>query len=493
MTENKESILVVDDEEIIRSGCQEILELNGYNVDLAVDGEDGLKKIKKNDYDLVLTDIMMPKMDGMELLEEIKKSGKEPVTIVITGYATIENAIDAGRKGAFDYIPKPFNPDEMLAKVERGLKQHQHLHEVAKLREEHDRNLLECSNERARTLTIINSMSEGVIATNRQNQLVLMNPMAMKMLHLKDRRVIGDTVDKILKDEELIKTISTSLDNVISSLNAIRLEFDTADGRVLQANITPIIDEHKECIGTVTVLIDITEGKKVEKMKSDFVKYVSHELKAPLGAIEGYLDLILEGITADNPEKGREMIQRSRDRAEELINLINDLLDLSRVDRKKSTKEMKPTDIRPLLKETIDFYQSEAREKSIAISLVCADNLEYIRGNEEDLARLFSNLVSNAIKYTSENGKVEIRANRTNSHIKVDIRDTGMGISKQALANIFDEFYRAENVLQQKISGTGLGLSIAKKIAEDHHGDIEVQSKENEGSTFTVTFPILEE
>lgn len=491
MVKTKGKILIVDDEEIIRSGCKHILELNGYSVDLAEDGQSGLKKILHKEYDLVLTDIMMPKMDGMQLLDEIKKTGKEIVTIVITGYATLESAIDAGRKGAFDYLPKPFNPDEMLAKVERGFEQRDHLREIARLREERDSNLLQCSNERARTLTIINSMSEGVIAINLQRQIVLVNPMASKMLRLSEHRIIGTTIDTIIRNPELKITIIESLDQVESTLCCTRLEFDTVYGRALQASITPIIDENKHCVGSVTVLIDITEEKKIEKMKSDFVKYVSHELKAPLGAIQGYLDIILDGIIASNPEKEKEMLQKARDRAIGAKNLINDLLDLSRIDRKKSLKKWIPVSVADILNEGIEFYKERIEKKSLNMVINIEKNLPMILGNREDLSRLFANLTSNATKYTPEQGSVTIEAKQTNSHIKIIISDTGIGIAKEELTHIFDDFYRAENALSKNITGTGLGLSIAKKIVEDHHGYIDVTSTVNEGSVFTITLPLV--
>ncbi|MBN1482955.1 response regulator [candidate division KSB1 bacterium] len=490
-TEGK--ILIIDDEEVIRSGCRQILEMSGYSVDEAENGLVGLDKIKKNDYDIVLTDIMMPEMDGMQLLEETSRLQKEMVIIVITGYATLENAITAGRKGAYDYLPKPFNPDELLAKIERGMEHRLHLHEVQMLREERDRNMLECSNERARTLTIINSMSEGVIAINRQGQIVLINPMASKIMRLSEGRAIGHTFDEIIRNPDLKKSIVDSLQEVQEDLKTTRLQFDTIYGRAIEASITPIIDENKECIGTVAVLIDVTEEKKIEKMKSDFMSYVAHELKAPLGAIEGYLNLIIDGIMAGKPETEREMIIRSRDRAHALIALINDLLDLSRIDRKKSLKEMRDLDIGEVVRETVDFYRNRADSKSQILQLDIDDNVPVIRGNREDLSRLFANLISNAIKYTPAQGKVTVNVKRTNSHIRVQVIDTGIGISREAQKNIFDEFYRAQNAVAKKITGTGLGLSIAKKIAEDHHGYIDVQSEENVGSTFQVTLPILKE
>ena len=487
----KRKILIVDDEEVIRSGCRQILEMSGYAVDEAVNGTDGLAKARQNDYDVLLTDILMPEMDGMQMLEEINRLGKDVIIIIITGYATIENAINAGRKGAFDYLPKPFNADELLAKVERAVNHHQHLAEMRRLREEHDRNLLECSNERARTLTIINSMSEGVIATNRHNQVVLMNPMASKLMHLGGTRTIGRHIEEIIRDSELQKTIIANLQDVTTTLAGKRMEFETYWNRTLLVSMTPIIDERTECIGAVSVLSDITEEKKLEKVKSDFVSYVAHELKAPLGAIEGYLNIIIDGIVAANPDKEREMLLKSRDRARGLIALINDLLDLSRIDRKRSMKEMAAVNVAELLQETVDFYRNRADAKLLRLSMVAEAGLPPVRGNKEDLSRMFANLVSNAIKYTPENGQVSITAKQADAHVRVSVSDSGIGISEEAQKHIFDEFYRAPNALEKKITGTGLGLAIAKKIVEDHHGEITVESRENIGSTFRVHLPIM--
>jgi len=484
-------ILVVDDEEIIRIGCLRILEDSTFHVDLAENGRVGLDKVKADAYDLVLLDLMMPEMGGMELLDEIQKLDPKIVCIIITGFATIETAVDAVKKGAYDYLPKPFTPDEFRAKVNRGLEKRRLILEAEKLREERDRNLLECSNEKTRTLSIVSCMSEGLIATNRMGQIVLINPSALKMLRLKDTRVIGKTVDGLLGNPDLEKNIAETLERVTKTATLTRLEISTSDGRFLQPNITPILDDNGERLGTVTVLLDITEEKKVEKMKSDFVRLVSHELKAPIGAIEGYLNLIIDGLTANNPEKEKEIIKRSRDKAESLLELINDLLDLSRTERKATSKVMAPVDLPEILKETINFYQNEAKAKSISLQMTFAEQLPKILGSAEDLARLFANLVSNAIKYTPENGGVNIRAERRNSHLAISVQDTGIGISKEDLTKIFDEFYRAKNAISKKISGTGLGLSIAQKIAEEHKGYIEVESEPNKGSTFRVALPII--
>ena len=486
-------VLVVDDDEVSRIGCERILKMCKYDVDMAQDGVEGLEKLGKQSYDLVVTDLMMPRMDGMEFLEEIRKIDEKIVPIVITGYATIENAVDAVKKGAYDYLAKPFTPDEFRTKIERALEKRQLLLEAEKLRAERDQNLLEHSIEKTRTNTIINCMSEGVIATNKEGQILLINPAALKMLRIKDDLVVGKNVMGLLSNPDLEKKISDALTKVTTSEILERFELNIGDGRVLQPNITPVINEQGDCIGTVTVLIDISEDKKIEQMKTDFLSLVTHELKAPLGAIEGYLNLILDGIIAANPNKEKDYIRKSRDRAHELLAMVNDLLDLTRAEKKVTSKVMAAMDIVPVLRETCDFYKNEAKAKNIDFKCKLLSQVPMIRGNQEELSRLFDNLISNAIKYTPENKSVSVEIGLHKNQVHIIVSDTGIGISETDKHKIFDEFFRAQNAVSKRISGTGLGLSIAKKIVEEHNGYIELETELGKGSTFTVVLPVIED
>lgn len=490
MSENLGNILIIDDEEIIRMGCKRILENEGYAVDQAENGKVGLDLIQQNSYDLAFIDLMMPEMGGMELLDHIKDTGTNLICIIITGYATIETAVEGVKKGAYDYLPKPFTPDELRAKLGRGLEKKKLLLEAEELRRDRDKNLLECSNEKSRTLTILNCMSEGVIATNNSGQIILLNPVASQMLRLRPE-LIGKSVKSNLNNDRLEEKILASLQSNGGGHSITRFDVDISGGRTLQPSISSIQDDNGEILGSVTVLVDITEEKKIEKMKSEFVRLVSHELKAPLGAIEGYLNLIVEGLTANNPDKERDIIKRSKDKAHNLIEMINDLLDLSKTERKITEKEIKSLNIKEILQETIDFYKNEANEKGITIEFETDQNLGRVRGVYEELSRVFANLISNAIKYTPDNGLVQIKVLQQSHRISISVVDSGIGISSEALLRIFDEFYRAENAIQNKISGTGLGLSIAKKIVNDHKGFIDAKSKLSEGSTFTVVLPTI--
>lgn len=486
---SKPNVLVVDDEEIIRVGCQRILSEMDLGVDGAENGRIGLEKIKSEAYDLILLDLNMPELDGMQLLEEIQKLDADIVTIIITGFATIESAVEAMTKGAYDYLPKPFTPEEFRVKVKLGLEKRRLVLEAKELRQQRDRNLLELSNEKTRTHTIVNSMSDGLIVTNCLGQVALINPVAQKMMRLKQDSVIGKTVKELIDNADLVSKISETLEKVQKQANSTSLQVQTRDGRFLQSSITPLLDEQRHCLGAVTVLRDITEEKKVEKLKSEFVRLVAHELKSPLGAIDGYLNLILEGYISDKKQT-QQMIEKSRNKAKALLALINDLLDLSRTEKVELSKTKKAVDVSTLLKDAATFYDNEAKAKQLNVDLVVERDLPQIRGVGEELSRLFSNLISNALKYTPSGGRVKVQAKKDNGYIVVSVTDSGIGISGDDQKKIFEEFYRSSNAITRRISGTGLGLSIAKKIADNHQGYLDLQSKEGKGSTFRVFLPI---
>jgi two-component system, OmpR family, phosphate regulon sensor histidine kinase PhoR len=485
-------ILIVDDEEIIRIGCQRILEESYQNVDLAENGRLGWERICAANYDLVLLDLMMPEMGGLEVLEHIQQLDQELVIIMITGFATIETAVDAMRKGAYDYLPKPFTPDELRTKVSRGLEKRRLILKARQLMAERDRNLLECANEKSRTMTIINCLSEGLIATNRSGQVVLMNPAAMNLIRPAGGPVIGRTISELLANLPLGKEIEETLSRVTATATLTQLEVRTQDERTLQSHISPIIDDRGECLGTVTALLDITQDKKIDQMKSDFVRLVSHELKSPVAAIAGYLNLIIDGLTSGHPEKEKDIILRSRDKANALLEMINDLLDLSRAERARPAATHRLLDLTDVLNDTVKFYQNEAQTKKIELKLSLRPPLPKVMGDAEALGRVFANLISNAIKYTPENGQVLVAHEKRNSWLMITVTDTGLGIAADEIDKIFDEFFRSRYVIANKISGTGLGLSIAKHILEAHHGRIEVESELRQGSVFKVFLPVAQ-
>ncbi len=485
---DEKNILVVDDDDVIRMACQLTLMADGMNVDVAENGKVGLNKIKAKRYDMILLDLMMPEMAGAEFLDFVHNYDDSIIVIIITGFATIESAVDTLKKGAYDYLPKPFTPEELRKVVRTGL-------ERRKLLQEREENRSKLAAEQSRLKTIINCMGEGLIATDNEGKLLLINSVACKLLGINETKVIGNGAKGLLKNDELENWIAEILrqKNYPQKLLNREIVFDQKEQKIVAVTLAPIREKNSEISGLVLVLMDISEERKFERMKAEFQKLVAvvaHELKAPISAIEGYLDIIIKGYVSDDIERALTYLHRSRDKAETLRNLINDLLSLTSIESGKLTRQMEKVDLGQLISEVLILLDNERKIKNLTIVKQIPANLPQIFGDKKALGFLFTNLLSNAMKYNKENGSVEISTRKEKKKLIISIRDSGIGISDSEMGKIFDEFFRSKSEAVQKISGTGLGLSIAKRIADLHDGIIRVSSKLGQGSIFEVVLPL---
>jgi two-component system, OmpR family, phosphate regulon sensor histidine kinase PhoR len=486
------NILVVDDERGIREGCRRILTSNGHNVDVAENGQQGFDLIQKSDFDLVLVDLMMPVMGGIEMMEKALQNNPELIMIVITGFATVETAVDAMKHGAYDYIPKPFAPDQLLTVVNRGLEKHRLRQQTKQLMEERDRRLLEVTNEKSKIHTIVNSMVDGVLVINRDQQLVLWNPAAMKMLNITKKFESGQELAKCISHTELIRTIDKAIDPKSAHYTSLseEIELNDPEPQTLMANVSVVRDENNEMLGVVCIIRDITQLKEIDRVKSQFVSMVAHELRAPLSAIENYITTYLTGAAGENPEFNRNMLERSKLRAHSLLNLVEDLLQISRIESQTISRKKELLDITEIINNTIELLKPQGKEKNIKFEILIPKPCPTIEADRGEMEQLFTNFISNAIKYNVENGSVSVALKCTDNFLEIRIIDTGIGLAKNDLTQIFDEFYRVSREETRYITGTGLGLAIVKKIVENHLGRISVESELNKGSTFIISFPI---
>lgn len=370
---NRLKILVVDDEPGIRSGVSRILsrftvdypfmdEQIGFDVIEAETGEAGLEIIKNEQIDVVLLDNKLPGIQGIDLLELIKKEQPDTLITMITSHASLDVAVKATSIGAYDFVPKPFTPQELKSSLENITK------------------------------------------------------------HL------------------FLKKMTKQLQK---------------------------------------------EGKQI---RFQFLQVLSHELKAPLNAIEGYMNMILAKQFGENVEAYFEITQRSVDRLKGMRGLIMDLLDLTRFETGKTHSEPKLIDIKTLALASADLHKPYAIQKDVKINLDFPDNISYF-GVYEDIEIIFNNLISNAVKYNTSGGMVNININSEENNLVLVFNDTGLGIPEEEMNNLFKEFFRIKNEDTKGIQGSGLGLSIVKKIVDLYKGTIDVYSKPGEGSTFTIKLP----
>jgi two-component system, OmpR family, phosphate regulon sensor histidine kinase PhoR len=488
-----ERILVVDDELGVREGCRKILCAEGFDVITAGDGKAGLEQfLERGPFSALLVDLQMPRMSGLELMREVRSRDEDVVCIIITAHATIDTAVEGTRQGAYSFIPKPFTADELLLSVKNGLEKRALTLEAKRLREERENRLLELDSERSKSNTIIGCMTDGILVINRERLVVLRNDAAARMLPECARQTIPFPLSEIESPDvrEILQLIIDSPGGFMILSREIPLGKET-----YMVNASPVIDPGGGTSGAVAVFSDITALKKLETAKSMFVSMVAHEVKSPLAATEGWLNLILSGMLRKDPDEERRMIQRSLLRVRTLRAMVSELLNLTAIQTGNFTLKRTPVDVGAILAEVSAAYAERAAEKRITVSLRedsgGQDQAPSVLGDREALSIVFSNLVENAIKYGREGGRVEMRTGRSGIYTTVSVCDDGIGMSAADRERAFDEFYRARNELTASIPGTGLGLSLVKRLTELHQGLVTVESTPGAGSMFTVSLPAL--
>lgn len=368
-------VLVVDDEPGIRSGINRILrnfrvsypfmdEDFEFELSEADSGEKAIEIIEKETVDIILLDNKLPGMDGIEVLEYIRKRQFDTYVMMITSYASLDLAVKATTNGAYNFVPKPFTPEELRSAMENITK------------------------------------------------------------HL------------------FLKRMTRQMNK---------------------------------------------EGKQV---RFQFLSVLSHELKSPINAIEGYLKIMKERQVGDCLEDYDTMIDRSLERIKGMRNLIMDLMDLTRLESAKKSREIRKVDLGQVARMAIDTMEPMAIQKNVRIYLDVPENLLYPSDGDE-MEIIMNNLVSNAVKYNREGGSVNVTIRNANAHLKIEVEDTGIGMTDGEVSRLFQEFMRIKNEKTKNITGSGLGLSIVKKMVEENYkGTISVKSIPDEGSTFTVRLPL---
>jgi len=487
----KGKILVIDDERGMREGMKRLFESHGLQVDAAATGLEGIDLGVAQEYDLYFIDLKMPDIDGTEVLRSIKLAHPESICIVMTAFASIDSAVTTTQLGAYRYIPKPFDPDEMTHLVDTALGRRTLILEKRRLEQEQERQMLELSREQSRLRTIISALDDGILVVNQQLDIVLFNNSFLGLLEIDKQIKIGSSIHSCLP-AAICKQMQELLQKK-HAFSAIKQEIiiHPPAEKVVMFNTTPIKDDQGEMIGVVSVVRDITELKKIDVMRSQFVNMAAHELKAPLSAVQGYLEILTDESIDHSSEMTKQYLDRSLARTKALVSLINDLLNISRMEAGTQRREIERLDISSLLQQVLESMNSEITAKELQVETKWGHNL-FITADRSELARLFKHLISNAIKYSHSQGQISILTERENNYIKTQISDRGIGMTPDEQSRLFEEFFRAKNKYTRTITGTGLGLTIVKKIVDAYSGLIKVKSEFEKGSTFTVLLPAAE-
>lgn len=267
------------------------------------------------------------------------------------------------------------------------------------------------------------------------------------------------------------------------------VEFDDPK-RVVKARVSPVIDAEGDYIGRVLAMHDITREREIDQMKNEFVSTVSHELRTPLTSIKGYVDLILDGDAGEINEIQEEFLGIVKENSDRLVDMINDMLDISRIESGRIRLKVEPVNLADSIEGAVDSFRAVLNQTGRTVKTRIPDNLPLVAVDRDRVGQVLINFISNALKYSPAGGDVTIAAKRTDGSVQVSVADKGMGISREDQKKLFTKFYRVDSAMTREIGGTGLGLSIAKSIIELLGGTVSVRSKLGEGSTFSFTLPV---
>jgi PAS domain S-box-containing protein len=338
-------------------------------------------------------------------------------------------------------------------------------------------------NEKEKTDRIIREIADGVIVTDRDGKILLTNPAARRLLD-------GHPGETERSDAAEIPSLRELFQNPAeTATKEIELHGPAAGDRVLKTTAVPLKDEGGEILGKVAVLHDVTHFKEIDRLKSDFISHVSHELRTPLTSIKGYIDNLRDGIAGRLSEKQWDYLTRMSNKADHLVHLINDLLDVSHIESGTMTLNSTTLSLQDLVEGVIARMEPAAAEKRLEIRLRRSQGESRIRGDHARLEQVLTHLLHNAIKFTPPGGRVTIALEREGSSLRLSIRDTGIGIPAGKRSGIFERFSRVGPESFSKEKGTGLGLYIAKHLVELHGGEIGVRSEVGAGSEFYFTLP----
>lgn len=484
-------ILVVDDERDIRDGSQRILTKMGCEVLTADRGDKGLAFLETTSVALVLLDMKMPGMDGMEVLRRIRRDYPSTLVVVITGFATVETAIEAMKEGAYDFIPKPFEPDQLRIVVNRAWDNIRMRAETLRLAEERRRTLVDLDTEKSRVHTILESLPSGTAVTDNNGQVVLMNPAFKRHLGIAPDLPLGNPIKDYVSDPGLNKLVmDISRGRHVDFDDIPVYEFSLPNNKHFMANGRPVLGEKNACLGAVISITDISTMKALDQLKSEFVAKVSHELRSPLSTIHEQLAVVINDMVEAVPENDKQILSRAKEKTFGLISLISDLLDLSRIEEGAICQDIRSLPVEALLKNIVDFLKARSDAKGQSLELELPETpLPEITADAIALESIFGNLITNAINYTPDGGSIKVKVDLAGINIRVQVIDNGYGIESKYLENIFDRFYRIKNEKTRYITGTGLGLPIVRELVSSMGGMVDLESTPGHGSTFTVLLP----
>ncbi|AQR78138.1 ATP-binding protein [Paenibacillus larvae] len=343
---------------------------------------------------------------------------------------------------------------------------------------------------------VLENMVSGVMMVDQRGTITLVNRSAEDILGYSSHELLNKSYLDAGFQLEFTALLADAIETHTRVREELMLHFPQE--QILEVHVSPIVQGDGQRKGVLVVLHDITAVRRLERIRSEFVANVSHELKTPVAAVKGFAETLMAGALEDK-EMARSFLQIIYDESDRLNRLIGDILELSKIESKRIPLQFSPVDVESIVENSIQMMKAEAEKKHITLES-CVENELYIEADEDRLRQILINLLSNGISYTPEGGRVSIGVefvpslddNPDNERMRIRISDTGIGIPEKDLPRIFERFYRVDKARSRSSGGTGLGLSIVKHLTELHHGTISVESEAGKGTTFNIELPVIQ-
>lgn len=513
---NLGKILYVDDDKLLTSTFSTLMKVEGFD-DVVVfnDPLEAIKYLKKETPDLIISDFLMPEMNGLEFLREAKKLYPETSMILLTAYADKENAIKTINEiGVYKYIEKPWDNDDLIMNIKNGIERS---HLLADLREKiaelekaksqltaYSEKLEEIVAERTKELTIankklsgiINYCADGIIIIDVKGNIEQVNPACENMVGLPAKTLEKMKIQEIAYSDnpKLNKAPRSSVKNTILGLSCDNSEFLLRDLYLrnsinneavpVEINFASLAAEDSDAEKFVGVIRNVSVQKETERLRDDFIATLTHDLRTPLSAAIQTLRFFLDGSLGKIEDKQRVLLATMLQSNEDLLGLVNALLEVYRFESGKLSLCKTVFSINDLVKQCYEELEPLSKNKNISFNLHCdTDENLLIDADRAEIKRVIINLCGNALNYTNKGGTIDIYVKAQCGDLIFSVADNGNGIPKEDIPNLFMRF--SQGTSRKRSTGTGLGLYLSRQIIEAHGGKIWVESKVNKGSEFS--------
>lgn len=527
----KATILVVDDEPNVLLTVQAILQTEGYETEGVADGAKAIEVVRQRQFDLVLTDLKMPGVDGLGVLAEVQRSAPSTVTVMMTGYGSVDSAIDAIRLGAYEYLLKPVDVPELKAAVVRALerKRFSEIDTLYRLGQ-----VLSSANEVGE---ISRQVCESVkrflgvehaqlVMLDRSGPVPEYRPLMLvsKQENLSSVLSYPTMVDRLSRGEVI--TDQNCPEKVRDWSRESGIESFAFQPGIAAGSLVCVLEAHNggspyefhasalrflggvasiaaSSIQNALLIAELTKNNRevaaaneklrdLDKLKSQFLASATHELRTPLTVLLGYNTMLAESLEDRLTEEERKTLAASVSACRRLIRLIDSMLDISQIESGKMAMKFSSTDVGSIIVDVAALFRYEAAKKRIGLQTLVPKNLPRVPADAEKIQQVLINLLANALKFTDSKGSITIEARheKRSGNLEISVCDTGPGIAPEHHEAIFQEFFRVDDDGNGSGKGAGLGLAIAKRILQAHRGEIHLESEPGKGSKFVIKIPI---